>query len=43
MKLIKQFNINTDDLSAVTQSRSYTISGDIGAVVNIRVTTPTKF
>jgi hypothetical protein len=43
MKLIKQFNINTENLSAVSQSRSYTISGDIGAVFNIRITTPTKF
>lgn len=43
MKLIKGFEIDTSDMSAVAQTRSIRVHGDEGAVFNIRVTTPTKF
>jgi hypothetical protein len=39
MKLIKSFNINTDDMSALAQTRSILISGDKDAVFDLRVTT----
>lgn len=39
MKSIHSFNINTEDMSAVSQSRNFRIQGDEGAVFSLRVTT----
>jgi len=43
MKLITDFRIDQSNLSALAQSRSFFVSGDVGARFNLRVTTPTKF
>ena len=43
MKLITNFEIDQSDMSALSQTRNYTVSGDEGARFNLRVTTPTKF
>ena len=39
MKLIKNFEINTDDLSALQESRSFKVSGDDSAVFSFQIRT----
>ena len=39
MKLIRNFEINTNDLSTLQESRSFKISGDDGAVFSLQVKT----
>ena len=39
MKLIKGFEINTNDLSALRESRSFKVKGDKGAVFSLQVKT----
>ena len=39
MKLIKNFEINTDDLSALQESRSFKVSGDDSAVFSLQIRT----
>ena len=43
MKKITSFEIDESNMSALAQSRVFSVSGDEGAVFNLTVTTPTKF
>ena len=41
MKLIRNFEINTNDLSALQEDRSFKVSGDDSAVFSLQVKTST--